>query len=294
MKIGIDSYCYHRYFGEVYPEIQRKPRRKLTIWRFLDRAHELGVGGVSIESCFLEPISDDLVSRLKERLNAYQLEAVWAWGHPAGLKSGTDRAALQDLLRHIPIAKELGAGVMRIVGGSRFTRPPRWSRHRRLLLRALDKAVPVAEEYNVVLAMENHIDLTADQMVEIMETIDSPWLGVCFDTANNIRMFEDPLVVAEKLAPWTRATHVKDVKPWRGDPKQFSFWASVPLGDGIIPLPEIVRLLRKAKYHGLLAIEVDFLHPDYSDEDEAVARSVDYLRQLVKTKRGRRPLGQMQ
>jgi hypothetical protein len=25
MKIGIDSYCFHRFFGEVYPQQQQPP-----------------------------------------------------------------------------------------------------------------------------------------------------------------------------------------------------------------------------------------------------------------------------
>ena len=41
MKVGIDSYCYHRFFGEVYPQ-QVPPQRKMTLEDFLDRANELG------------------------------------------------------------------------------------------------------------------------------------------------------------------------------------------------------------------------------------------------------------
>ena len=40
-------------------------------------------------------------------------------------------------------------------------------------------------------------------------------------------------------------------------------------------------ILRKARYKGLLAIEVDFLHPDYGEEDQAVKASVKYLRGLL-------------
>jgi len=41
MKIGIDSYCYHRYFGEVYP-IQTAPDTTMTVDDFLVRAAEMG------------------------------------------------------------------------------------------------------------------------------------------------------------------------------------------------------------------------------------------------------------
>jgi sugar phosphate isomerase/epimerase len=281
MKLAIDSYCYHRYFGEVYPGLQTAPDRSMTVWDFLRRAVRLGVEGVSLEACYLPAGDNGFLDRLRDALDASGLERVWAWGHPNGLESGTNRAAAKDLIRNLDHARRIGAGVMRIVGGSRRSRPDRWSVHKRRLVRMLSGPVKAAQDHGIVLAIENHIDLLADEMVELLTTIDSPWLGVCLDTANNLRLFEDPLVVARALAPWARATHIKDVSVLRGDPKQFAFWPSVPLGEGLVDIAAIVGMLRKAKYKGLLAIEVDFLHPDYGAEDRAVARSVTYLRSLL-------------
>jgi len=51
MKTGIDSYCYHRFFGEVYPG-QKPPEKTMTMDDFLERAKALGADGVSLESCF--------------------------------------------------------------------------------------------------------------------------------------------------------------------------------------------------------------------------------------------------
>ncbi|MDO9122480.1 MAG: hypothetical protein Q7U31_11885, partial [Anaerolineaceae bacterium] len=51
MKEGIDSYCNHRIFGEVYPD-QKAPAKNMTMQDFLVRAKELEVDGVSLESCF--------------------------------------------------------------------------------------------------------------------------------------------------------------------------------------------------------------------------------------------------
>jgi len=132
-----------------------------------------------------------------------------------------------------------------------------------------------------VLAIENHIDFLADELIELVERIDSPWLGVCLDTANNLRILEDPLVAARKLAPYARATHVKDVAAFRGDPKDFSFWPSVPLGDGIIDIPAILGFLREAGYDGLLALEIDYLHPAYSDHGAAVATSIARMKAML-------------
>jgi sugar phosphate isomerase/epimerase len=281
MKIAIDSYCYHRYFGEVYPGLQQPPGRTMTVWDFLKRASQLGVSGVSLESCYFPSFDDALLGRLRDTLDSYGFERVWAWGHPSGLCSGTNRPAARDLVKHLAYAKKIGASVMRIVGGSRRTRPASFAVHKRRLGGMLKKLLPAAEDHGIVLALENHIDLTADEMVDLIDSVNSPWLRVCLDTGNNLRLHEDPVVVAEKLAPYTRATHIKDLWVLRGDPKDFAFWPSVPLGQGLVDIGRVIALLRKVRYKGLLAIEVDFLHPKYGSEDRAVVASVKYLNTLL-------------
>src|SRR5512138_181036 len=86
MKIGIDSYCYHRFFGEVYGD-QQKPAKDWTMQDFLKRAKELKVDGVSLESCFFPASADDAWFKdLKAQLDDYGLDRVYAWGHPDGLE----------------------------------------------------------------------------------------------------------------------------------------------------------------------------------------------------------------
>jgi sugar phosphate isomerase/epimerase len=281
VKIAIDSYCYHRFFGDVYPGLQQPADRTMTVWDFLKRAKQLGVAGVSLETCYFPVIDDAFLGRLRDALDGYGFERVWAWGHPNGLCSGTNQEAARDLRRHLAHARRIGAKVMRIVGGSWRNRPDSPALHKRRLGGMLKKLLPAAQDHGIVLALENHVDLTADAMVDLVTTLDSPWLGVCLDTGNNLRLFEDPLVAAEKLAPFARATHIKDLWVRPGDPKSFSFWPSVPLGKGLVDIGRVLGFLRKARYRGLLAIEVDYLHPDYGDEDRAVAASVKYLKRLL-------------
>src|SRR5262245_31117673 len=113
MKVGIDSYCYHRYFGEVYPS-QAPTQERWTAEDFVRRAVELRVDGVSLETCFLPGSAPGYWQRLKETLEANQLEAVLAWGHPDGLEGGTNTGALADLVRSIFVASDLNCKVMRI------------------------------------------------------------------------------------------------------------------------------------------------------------------------------------
>ena len=282
MKLGINSYCYHRFFGDWYPDLQTDPGRRMTVWDFLDRAHALGAEGVSLECCYLPAPTDAFLASLRERLETFGMEPVWAWGHPNGLGSGTLPEAAEDLVRHLDAARRVGARVMRICGGGRRTRPAIWAEHKAKLVAMLRRLCQPAERAGVVMAIENHLDMLGEEMAELIEAVGSPWLGVCLDTGNNLRLSEDPMAVARRLAPFARATHVKSLAAYKGDPKTFGFWPSVPLGEGLVDIAEVVRLLRQADYRGLLAVEIDYLDPRCGDdEDAAVAASVAYLRRLL-------------
>lgn len=282
MKLGIDSYCYHRYFGEIYPTIEKDPGSRITLREFLNRAKVLGVEAVSLESCFFPQLNDSSIDGIRDAVEEFGFDVVWAWGHPSGLRSGDEPEAVRDLAAHAKIAARIGAKVMRICCGGRRTRPASWATHKSKLLPLLREAVEYAEEQQVVLAIENHIDLLADELVELVTTIDSPYLGVCLDTANNLRMLEEPIEVIRKLAPFARASHVKDIMAQRGNPREFAFWPSVPLGKGLIDIPKAFELLRAANYDGVLALEIDYLHPAYGeDAGTAIAESIAYMRQLL-------------
>jgi hypothetical protein len=68
VKTAIDSYCYHRFFGEVYPQ-QSAPTRSMTLEDFLRRAHELDVGVVSLESCFIPRLDTEYLAHVCDLLD---------------------------------------------------------------------------------------------------------------------------------------------------------------------------------------------------------------------------------
>jgi len=281
MKIAIDSYCYHRYFGEVYAGLEVDPGKSMTIDDFIERARMHHVDGVSLESFMMTDHSTERLSRLRHQLEEEGLECVWAWGHPRGLESGLAPQVLDDLLKHIDIAHAVGASVMRICAGGRATRTLSWQEHKTLLLPLLRQAADYAARNNVELAIENHIDFLAEELLELLDTLDHPALGVCLDTANNLRMLEDPSDAIAKLAPHAKAVHLKDITAFKGSPRDFGFWPSVPAGRGLINIPFALGELKKANFTGLLAIEIDYLHPDYASEDDAITKSVDYVKEYL-------------
>jgi sugar phosphate isomerase/epimerase len=291
MKTAIDSYCYHRFFGEVYPQ-QSTPPNRMTLQDFLHRAHELEVGGVSLESCFIPRLDPDYLAQIRDLLDEYHLDRVFAWGHPDGLEGGANEHAYAEMIRCFVSARNIGAKVMRVVGSSlRFRNQPHGPQIKRLT-RMFRDAVKVAEEYGVQMALENHIDFTADEMLCLLSDVNSKWLGINFDTGNFLRLLDDPIKAMVKLAPYVYATHIKDLKVQKGiAADEWYFFSCTPVGDGLVDNSKLVQLLADAGYHGLLAVEIDFLHPDYNNnEDQAVARSVAELRRLKDSANIKRPV----
>lgn len=281
MKIAIDGYCYHRHFNQHYPLLEQEAVPQLNFWQCLEQAIQFQIEGISIESFMLPDPTEDDILKLRQILSAQQLELIWAWGHPSGFESGQNAQALVDFQKHAKIAQALGAKTMRICAGGRKSRPQgTWQNHKKSLLPLLEKATDFAIQHQLTLALENHVDLLADEIVDLVKTIDSPHFGICLDTANNLRMLEDPWQAIEKMAPYAKATHIKDVQAFQGDPKTFAFWPSVVSGQGLIPLEKTFHLLNQLNYQGLLALEIDYLHPQYTSEYDAFSQSLNYLKNL--------------
>jgi sugar phosphate isomerase/epimerase len=284
MKVGIDSYCYHRFFGEVYAD-QKPPEKKMTMQDFLTRAKELKVNGVSLESCFFPAKAGKTWFKdLKAQLDEYGFDRVYAWGHPDGLERGKNEAAYEEMVAGIPKAVMIGADVMRVVGSSLMFRHEPHGPQVKALARMFKKAAKVARDNGVKLAVENHIDFTSDEILQLLELVDSEYFGLNFDTGNFLRLLDDPIKGMEKLAPYVLATHVKDLMPDKNArPTDWFFFAGVPVGKGLIDNQTLAQLLHKANFKGFLAVEIDHPHTDWTDrEDEAVALSVKELKRIAK------------
>ncbi len=283
MKVGIDSYCYHRFFGEVYPD-QKKPAKDWTMQDFLKRARELKVDGVSLESCFFpKGVDQAWLKDLKAQLDEYSMDRVYAWGHPDGLERGQNFTAYDEMVASIPNAVAIGANVMRVVGSSLMFRHEPHGPQIKALVKMFKKAVKVAREHGVKMAVENHIDFTSDEILQLLTEVDSEYFGLNFDTGNFLRLLDDPIKGMEKLAPHVLATHVKDLMPDKcARPTDWYFFAGVPVGKGLIDNQTLAQLLHKANFKGFLAVEIDHPHTDWTErEDEAVELSIQELKRIA-------------
>ncbi len=210
-----------------------KPKDALD---FLLHCHALGAAGIQT------PVHGDL---RQLRARAEQLGM-----YIEGMVQLPGKGETSTFERSIADAKAAGAVCVRAaaLSGRRYESFPSLGEWRKFVTdsqRNLEAAIPILEKHKMPLALENHKDWTADEMAALMRNHSSEYLGVCLDFGNNISLLDDPITVAEMLAPFTLATHVKDMGvEWSNDGFLLS---EVVLGQGFLDLPRMLSLIRRAR-----------------------------------------------
>ena len=114
-----------------------------------------------------------------------------------------------------------------------------WGAKWRTILLGMRKAF---DDSPIMVGIENHKDWQAAELAELLRLIDSPRVGACVDFGNNISLLESPLETVRTLAPFAVTTHLKDMAV-KATAEGFGL-SEVPLGDGFLPLAEIIAILR--------------------------------------------------
>jgi sugar phosphate isomerase/epimerase len=92
----------------------------------------------------------------------------------------------------------------------RFRTDVDWTEQLAATERFLRALAPVLREHGVHLNLETHEEITTFELVRLVEAVGPDVLGITFDTANVLVRCEDPVAAVERIAPYVRATHVRD------------------------------------------------------------------------------------
>jgi sugar phosphate isomerase/epimerase len=208
---------------------------------FVEHCHRLGAGGVQLD---LGVRDEAYLVRLRDKLAAYQMYM------EGTVRVPQDRADRERFTAAVQTAKQAGASVLRTVltGGRRYEAFATAAAFRKAVEQAeqsLALAEPIVARHGMRLAIENHKDFRADELVGLLKRRDRRHVGVCVDTGNSIALLEDPLEVVEALAPLAHSTHLKDMAV--AEYADGFLLAEVPLGEGMLDLKKIVATLRRAR-----------------------------------------------
>lgn len=181
---------------------------------------------------------------------------LWAGGFTGG-DGRSFRESLEDAFDAIRITATLGAGCLVVYTGSRGGHTHNHAR--RLIAEATKQLLPVAEEHGVTLAIEPmHPGCAADwtflasldDALALLDKHEHPRLGLVFDTYH-LGFDEKNIARIAEIAPKIKIVHLGDGRETPGrEPNR------ARLGDGIVPLEEIVAALKSAGYDGDYDVEV--------------------------------------
>jgi len=281
MRLGIDTYSFHRYLGEVYP-VQQPPDKEREYVELVKELSGFGIDGLSIETCFLSGLDDPKYEMIADICRDHDIEMILAWGHPFGLYGGTSDEARDEMLSYLDLCARMGITTMRIVGSNRRLMGSIPKKEQlKGVERCLERASSVAEKHKVTLAIENHQDFTAGELLDILEHIGSGFLGINYDSGNSMRIGEDPVQAAALLGSWIKAVHLKDAaRNPQADKDNWIYWACVPAGKGELDLVKLMQTIENTGFSGVYALELDYMHPDYPDEMHAIVESLKFLRHM--------------
>lgn len=122
---------------------------------------------------------------------------------------------------------------------------------------------PVLREHGVTLAIENHPERTPAELLAKIEAGDGT-MAATIDTGWWATQGYHPVRAIEELAGRVLHVHLKDVRH-EGEPHETCRW-----GEGIVPIEECVRALRRLGYGGALSIEHEPETEDPSDDCRAM------------------------
>lgn len=240
MEIGLESYTFTYSAGMGYRHLQPPGFVPLTVDDLLEKAAAAGLAGVSLDlGRWIDPEDTEELRRIRRRAEGMGLWLAAATG-------GTDVERLTVVLR---AARELGCSVVRTViggarlGGDRRPMEGRWRSFMDKTLRDLQELARVAEDLGVTLAIENHQDLTADEIVHLLREVSSPWLGVVLDVANPLGTAEEPGTFYKKVMPFVKGAHLKDYRI-RMTASGYLL-CRCALGEGVVDFPRLFADFRR-------------------------------------------------
>jgi sugar phosphate isomerase/epimerase len=277
IQLGVCTYSYWHF---------RDP--KVTIEQVITKAADLGVAGVDVLHRQMdipekEPLTAAHLSYLQKLKrhafrNGVSLACLSIHQNFVQAEAADRQTQIEHTHKCMQIAHELGIPCVRINSGRWGTIKdfddlmkargiePILPGHKedegfQWCIECLEKCVPQAEKYGVVMALENHWGLsrTPEGQLRIINAVPSPWLGALMDTGN---FMEDPYEKLKMIAP--RTVYVQ-AKTYYGGGE----WYTLDLD-----YPRIAKILLDAGYTGFISSEYE----GKEDADIAVPKSIAVLR----------------
>lgn len=264
LKLGLHSHSYHLHMEDL-------DSPKDLNW-FIARTVDLGLDACHLDSRHLSGWDEDVVyeaGRLCRENGMF-------------LSLGTGGYDYERLSSRLQMAADVGAGLLvTFIGGDR--NKVREEQREEEIHRAIEsykRLSDIAERTNVVMAIENHGDLTSVEMARFLDCINSPFIRACVNPGNALLLWEDPVECLNTLKSYAAVVHLKDWVQLRQDGVAMRYGCS--LGKGHARVAEIIPLLNERSEIPVM-LEIPTIRPDHlacdpKEEDANVVASINFVR----------------
>nr|WP_239565721.1 sugar phosphate isomerase/epimerase family protein [Paenibacillus sacheonensis] len=170
--------------------------------------------------------------------------------------SDGDEAELVRFRDAVLLARDLNAAGVRIFLGYFNTRldDPAPSIIYEPIVARVRAACDFASAHGVQTWIETHNEFaTGRSLNRLLDDVGKPECAVIYDIIHPFEEGEPPEETIAQLGKWCVHVHIKDGLPFE-DPLERS-WKYTKLGEGRVPVAEIVRLLERAGYAGYYSLE---------------------------------------
>ncbi len=183
-----------------------------------------------------------------------------------------------ELRWFLQLASDWESPLVRVFGGALAADEQARQAQLGAAARVLEDALPIAERLGVAIGVETHDAFSASSVVaELLalvdiSALDSGLAGAVWDSYHPHRMGETPAEVYAHLGPRILLVQVKDACLRDGD------WQLVPLGEGEVPVRDMLGLLADGGYRHWISVEWEKRwHPEIEEPEVALPRHLDLL-----------------
>jgi len=264
LPVGLAAYGFGYLCGFAGAGTPRACPDPYDAYRLMDLAEALGLGGVEFPPRWGLP-----------SLALADLEAARAYAAARGLSVvfAGGIVDVEELRALLPAAATLGAPVVRVVAsgilcGDRRAVRETWPAYLEEIAGRLRAVRGLAEESGVAIAVENHQDLTSNELVDLCALVDSPRVGVTLDAVNPLAVVEDPLAFARRVAPLIKNVHLKDYHVYTAI--EGYRLVRCAIGAGVLDVAGLLELLAREAPDAPVSIELGALqarHVRFLDDE---------------------------
>jgi len=248
----------------------------------IERAAAFGYDGVEWRGGPQGHVSPALPAAERQALRRRVAEAglislaVTAYSRFVSPEAAERAAQLDHLRQHLDLAADLGAAYVRTFLGQL---PPGRSADQAApaICESLLAAAEYAAPLGIIVAPESHDNwVRSAALAAILAQAPHPALRALWDFGNAFAAGEDPAEGLRLLGPWLGYVHVKDGRFEAGE------WRLTQLGQGQVPLKNVIQGLLAMNYTGGLTVEWERAwHPELEPAETALPVALGVLRQLL-------------